>query len=307
MPKPNQITSRRVILTSILVNVSDIVLNLVVAVLTGSVVMLAQLLEGLSDLLSTSLLYFGLRVSRSQPSQRYPFGRGKEIYFWSLISAFVMATLSAGLSFYFGYHRFLNPEPIENIHLAFAVLLLGLASNGYAFSLSFRRILGRRNVRRIFAIFFQTHLVATKNTFVLDLMGTTAALLGLASLGLYQTTGELRFDGVGAMAIGVVLTFLAVTLIAGIRQFIVGRSTTPEIENKIKEIVLEESGVEEVLDLKTMLVGGDKILANLEVHVKGTLTVDEAEVLIDRIKNRLIKDVEIIQHVQVELETPDKP
>ena len=48
------------------------------------------------------------------------------------------------------------------------------------------------------------------------------------------------------------------------------------------------------------------MLVNLEVHVMGSLTVDEAEVLIDRIKERLVKEVETIQHVQIELETPDK-
>lgn len=303
MPK---ITAKRVVLTSILVNASDVVLNLAVAVLTGSVVMLAQMLEGVSDLISSSLLYLGLRSSEAQPSRRHPFGQGKEIYFWSLISAFVMATLAAGLSFYFGYQRLLNPEPIKNIYLTFLVLSLGLVLNGYSFSLSFRRILGKRNVRKIFALFFQTHLVSTKNAFVLDLMGTAAAVIGLISLGLYQTTGVLHFDAVGAMAIGMVLAFLAVSLIAGIKHFIIGRSAPYEIEEEIREIVLEEPEVEEVLDLKTMLVGGDRILVNLEVRVKGSLTVGEAEVLIDRIKERLIRDVETIQHVQVELETPDK-
>ena len=306
MPKPKKITAKKVILTSILVDASDVVLNTAVAILTGSVVMLAQLLEGVSDLLSSFLLYLGLRSSEIQPSRRHPFGQGKEIYFWSLISAFVMATLAAGLSFYFGYQRFLNPEPVKNIYLTFAVLSLGLVFNGYAFSLSFRRILGKRDIRKIFALFFQTHLVATKNAFVLDLMGTVAAIIGLISLGLYQTTGILHFDAMGAMAIGMVLAFLAVTLVAGIKNFIVGRSAPPGVEEEIRKIVLEEPEVEEVLDLKTMLVGGDNMLVNLEVHVRGSLTVDEAEVLIDRIKERLVKEVETIQHVQIELETPDK-
>ena len=53
----------------------------------------------------------------------------------------------------------------------------------------------------------------TKNTFVLDLMGMSAALLGLVALILYQLTGELRFDGVGAMGIGIVLALLSVDLL----------------------------------------------------------------------------------------------
>ena len=66
MPKLKKITAKRVVLTSILVDASDVVLNTAVAILTGSVVMLAQLLEGVSDLLSSFLLYLGLRSSEVQ-------------------------------------------------------------------------------------------------------------------------------------------------------------------------------------------------------------------------------------------------
>ncbi|MDP2734773.1 MAG: cation diffusion facilitator family transporter, partial [bacterium] len=245
--------------------------------------------------------------SRGGRSRRYPFGRGREIYFWSLLSAFVMFFLAAGFSFYQGYQRFLNPQPIENIHLAFISLSLGFLLNGYAFLLSLRRIVERRGVRRILALFFRTRLVETKNTLVLDLTGTVSALIGLVSMVIYQATGRIYFDALGAMVIGVVMAVLAFALISGIRDFIIGQAASPDTERKIRQAVLELRDVRSVLDLRTMIMGSDRILVNLEVHIRNGLTTDEIEILVDQIKDRVRKKIPAINHVQVELETPEKP
>lgn len=201
-----EISARRVVLTSFFVDALDIVLNLAVVVITGSVVMLAELFQGVADLLSSSFLLIGLRKSK------------KEILFWTLLSALTMLLLASTMSFYFGLRRFLNPEGIENILLAYAALLIAGSSNGYAFYISVKRLLEGRKVSRLAKVFASSPRIMTKNTFVLDLMGMSAAAVGFIALVLYQLTGETRFDGLGAMGIGVVLAFLSVQLILDIRQ-----------------------------------------------------------------------------------------
>ena len=58
-------------------------------------------------------------------------------------------------------------------------------------------------------------MVETKTTFTLDLMGTSASFLGMVALGIYAVTGDLRFDGLGAMAIGLTLGIFSFSLILG--------------------------------------------------------------------------------------------
>jgi divalent metal cation (Fe/Co/Zn/Cd) transporter len=147
--------------------------------------------------------------------------------------------------------------------------------------------------------------VTTKNALVLDLMGTTAAGSGLVSLLLYQSVGETRFDGVGAMVIGVTTAILALVLIIGVKGFLIGKRAAPQIEEKIKKAVLTVPQVNEILDLRTMQIGPDKLLVNIEVNLQDQLTTDELETLIDKIKKRVHEKVPSIQHVQVELETPE--
>jgi divalent metal cation (Fe/Co/Zn/Cd) transporter len=136
-------------------------------------------------------------------------------------------------------------------------------------------------------------------------MGTTAASCGLVSLLLYQLIGERRFDGLGAMVIGVTTAILAVVLIIGIKGLLVGERAAPQIEEKIKTATLSIPQVKEVLDLRTMQIGSDKLLVNIDVHMQEGLTTDELEALIDKIKERIREKVSSIRYVHVELETPE--
>lgn len=301
--KKQKITSKKVILTSFLVDVLDVILNLILALISGSVVMLTEVLEGFSDLVSSAFLMIGFYRSMQGEDKTHPFGYGTEIYFWSLLSALVMFGLTSTLAFYFGWNRFFNPQPIHSSGLALSVLIITTFTNLYAFLLSFLRLVKKRPLRHIFRIFFRSSLVETKTTFTLDLMGTASAILGSISLGVYFFTGDGRFDGLGAMIIGVTLAILAFFLIMGIRELLIGKSAAPETEAKIKKAALEIKEVDGILDIKTMHIGTEKLLVNLFVHMESGLGTRELERLIDKIEDRVRKEVPSAKYVQVELES----
>ena len=305
MGSGRKISEKRVLVTTFFVDLLDVAINLIVAIATGSVVMLAEFFQGLADLTAAAFLLVGHKRSRKRADKQHPFGYGKEVYFWTLISAVVMMTFTATASFYFGLMRFLEPEEISYIGLGYGTLAITLVTNVYAFSLSSRRLLKNRPFKKLPELFWNSGDVTVKNALVLDLMGTSAAFFGLVSLLLYQFAGEKRFDGIGAMVVGVTTAILAFVLILGLRGLLVGERAAPEIEKKINEAALSIREVKEVLDLRTMQIGPDRLLVNIEVHIKDGLKTDDLEVLIDRIKQRIQEKVSSIRYVQVELETPD--
>lgn len=304
--KEKKISAKKVIVASFLVDFLDIVLSVFVAVVTGSVIMLTEALEGVSDLTSSGLLLIGLKRSTQKADRSHPFGYGREIYFWTLLAALVMFGVTSTVSIYFGWQRIVNPHPVDNLYLAQIVLLIAFFSNGYAFFLSYKRLLKKRSMGQIVKIFYKSSLVETKTTFILDLMGTVAAFLGMVALVIYRVTGDVRFDGVGAVVIGFALAFLALLLVMGIRDLLVGRSASAETEAKIKKAALLIEEVNDVLDLKTLHVGSEKLLVNLEVHMKNNLDTDRIELLMDEIKEKIQQEVPSVKYIQVELETPDR-
>lgn len=305
-PKERKITAKTVIVVSFLVDILDIVLSIFVALVTGSIIMLTESLEGVSDLISSGMLLIGLKRSTQKADRTHPFGYGREIYFWTLLAALIMFGVTSTVSIYFGWQRIIHPHPVHNLFLAQIVLMIAFFSNGYAFFLSYKRLLKKRSMRQIVKIFYKSSLVETKTTFILDLMGTTASFLGMVALLIYRVTGDVRFDGIGAIVIGLALAFLAFLLVLGIRDLLVGRSASRGTEEKIRKAALEVEEVHDVLDLKTMHVGSEKLLVNLEVHMKNNLDTDKIETLMDKIKEKIQAKVPSVKYIQVELETPDK-
>lgn len=300
-----KITAKKAVTTSVVVSVSDVLINVVMAYVSGSVVMLSQALEGGADLLAAGLLLIGIKRSVRPSDKKHPFGHGRELYFWTFLSALATFTITAGLSFYFGFKRFLNPEPVENIGLAIFFLIFAFLTNGYSMSLSMKRLIGKRSLGDLWEVFTNSALIETKTTLIIDLMGTFASLLGLISLLFYQLTGNYRFDGIGAMAIGVTLAILTLFIIEGARDLLVGQSASTKVEKKIIKVTEKFPDVKKVLDLRTLHIGTDKLLVNIEVHLIDELNTDEIEKLIDNIESAIKKEVPTASNIQIELETPD--
>lgn len=294
----------RVVITSFLVDFLDVLSSFIVTILSGSVVMLAQVLEGLADLAASGFLLIGLIRSRRPSNRKHPFGYGLELYFWTMLAALVILGVTSTLSIYFGWRRLFNPTPITHLYLAFAILILTCFTNGYALSLSIKRLLNGRSILRVGEIFARSSKIETKTTFVLDLTGTLASVFGLLALVFYKKTGDLVFDGLGAIAIGGLLAVFGAVLVITVRELMIGQSASEEVEGRIRKATMIQPEVKNVLDLKTLHIGPEKLLVNAEVNLNSNLTTKEIEQIVDRIKEDIKKEVPQVKHIQVEIETP---
>jgi divalent metal cation (Fe/Co/Zn/Cd) transporter len=76
----NRISAKKTVTTSFFVDLADIIINVIVMLITGSVVMLAEALEGGSDLVASAALLIGLRISKQRANKKHPFGYGKPFF-----------------------------------------------------------------------------------------------------------------------------------------------------------------------------------------------------------------------------------
>lgn len=304
MEKEPLFSDERVVKTSVKVDVIDILLNGTVAFITGSVVMLAETLQGLSDLIVDSLTYIGLKRSKRLPTEKHPLGFGRELYIWSLFSVLVMFLVLTGSTLFFGFRRFIDPLPVSHIFLAYLVLIISFFTNSYSFSLALRRILQGRPFWKIKQAFSRSTFLETKITFTSDLLGTMAAVFGLIALVLFEKTGILWFDGLGAIIIGILMAIFSLWLFKNVKDFIIGVSAPEETKELIKKAALDIKGVKEILDLKAIVIGSNRLLVNLEIHVYPGIVTEEIEKIIDQVKANIKKKVPSAYHIQIELETP---
>jgi cation diffusion facilitator family transporter len=298
------VSTKRVLLTSFVVDALDTFINVVIAIFTGSAIMLAEAFQGFADLTSVTMLLIGFERSKKRSNKQHPFGYGKELYFWAILSVFMIIGLTATLSFYSGLQKWRNPSDINFVGIAYAALIVAVVTNSYAFWLSLRKLLKNNPVKKFVRVFLETSDVAPRTTLVLDAMGALAAAFGLISLIVYGITGDARFDGLGAMIIGVLLAVLALTLLFTTKSLVTGRSASKELEDDIKKAAQKIPEVKKVLELRTMMLGTNTLLINIKVHIRDNLSTDQVEEVIDDIKESIQRKIPGRTHINIEPESP---
>ncbi|MDZ7786094.1 MAG: cation diffusion facilitator family transporter [Candidatus Saccharibacteria bacterium] len=309
MAKPKNVSAEHAVGVSILVSVGDILLNIIVAVFTQSAVMLAQALQGAADLTTALLLLIGVKKSDRKADATHPFGFGREVFFWTLLASIFALVVTGGFAITQGVRQILDPQNVMFPLIALGMLSFGFVTNAYSMHVSLRRLgytLQNADTKATLRRIFHSSLVETKTTLLIDLMGTLSALVGFVSLFIFWLTGEVFFDGIGAVIVGGLIVAGAVLLIYNLRGFIVGISPRPEVINEIKRTTLSVKHVQDVLDLRAITVGSGKIFVVVEVHFADDLNTDEVETTTDRIKQKLKKRLPMITRVQIEAETPEK-
>lgn len=300
-----KISGDRAVAISSLVSFGDVALSFAVAIITGSSVMLAQGLQGLADSLTTVFLFIGLRRSKRKANRDYPFGYGRELFFWVLIASVFAFLFSGGVASYRAIQQILSGSELDDIYLALLALSFGFTTNGYSFLTSWRRLKQNAGDRSYIQYLRYSSLVETKMTLLVDFLGTLSALFGLFALTLFVITDNAVFDGVGALVIGILTAMGALIVILDLRDLIIGRSPDPETVKKIYDATQTVKGVQSVLDLRAVSVGSGRVMAIIEVHFSDGRSTDEIEQITDEIKDRVLRNVEQVTRVQVEAETPD--
>src|SRR5262245_61439279 len=90
-------TTRRVLLTSFIVDSFCLVINVIISTVTGSAVMIVEALEGFAGLSAVIMLWAANKRSNQRATKLHPFGYGREISYWSTVAAFVIV-LAVGVT-----------------------------------------------------------------------------------------------------------------------------------------------------------------------------------------------------------------
>jgi len=298
-------SSRRVLLVSFLVDVFDVVSNLVVALLTGSAVVFAEMAQGLADSAGSALLVIGERRSKRPSDADHPLGYAREAFFWALLSAVAMLMIGAGLSAWRGYQQLVNPSPLNTPLLAIAVVGLAVVTNGYAVSLSIRKLVAEHGSLR--AAFRNMDQPLVKSAFLRDAIGTFTSVVGLAALMIYQRLGLLVFDALGALVAAVMMVAGSIMLMTQARALITGQALPDHALSRMRAAVLNTPGVEAVNRLAAVYSGTSQVLVDADLDLAEDLDTVQIEALLDLLEARLRAVVHDVERVRVILNSPDKP
>ena len=294
--------STKVIIAALVGNTAIAVTKFTAAFMTGSSAMLSEGIHSLVDTGNQVLLLYGMKQARKPADEAFPFGHGKEVYFWSFVVAILIFAVGAGVSIYEGIIHLKHPVQIENPMVNYIVLACALLFEGAAwfFALKeFGKVKGRRGY--IEAV----HRGKDPSMFVV-LFEDSAAMLGLlvalAGIALAQYTGNPVFDGVASIIIGMILGGTAVWLAMETKSLLIGEGADREVVQSIRRIVESFDEVEKVNELLTMHMGPDFILVNISIRFRRGQLTREIEKVIQEIDTAIKQAHPLVKRIFVEAE-----
>ena len=294
--------SKFVIIAALIGNSLISVTKFVAASITGSSAMMSEGIHSLVDTGNQILLLYGMKRAAKPADDDFPFGYGKEIYFWSFIVAILIFALGGGISIYQGIQHVQHPEPIANALVNYIVLGLALVFEGAAWYFAFRefsRVKGRWG-------YLEAIQRAKDPSIFVVLFEDSAAMLGLlvafAGVWLSQATGILIFDGIASIIIGLILLGTSVWLAYETKGLLIGESANQPVIRGIRDTLRGKANINYVNEVLTMHMGPDFILANISVDFDDSITAKQVEADIAAIDRSIKQEYPQIKRVFIEAE-----
>lgn len=294
--------SKKVIYAALIGNGLIAISKFIGSAITGSSAMLSEGIHSVVDTGNQLLLLLGLKRAKKPADKDYPFGHGKEIYFWSFVVAIMIFAVGSGISIYEGIHGIMDPHPVTNPMINYIILGLAIVFELGAWYFAWKEF---RKVQHDRTFFSTVRGSKDPTTFVV-LFEDSAALLGLvvALIGIWlgQVTGIHMFDGIASVIIGIILGLTAAWLAYETKGLLIGESADPEIVQEIASITNDYPEIIVVNETLTMHMGPEYILVNVSVDFDNTMDAESIEKAIARLTKDIKNKYPRVKRLFVEAE-----
>ncbi|HET9679048.1 MAG TPA: cation diffusion facilitator family transporter [Gammaproteobacteria bacterium] len=295
--------SKKVIYAALIGNSLIAITKYIAAFFTGSSAMMSEGIHSTVDTGNQILLLYGLHRAKKPADAQFPFGHGKEVYFWSFIVAILIFAVGSGISLYEGIHSLLDPHPVDSAWISYTVLTLAMVFEGFAWYFAFVEFKRSKGS----ATYFEAVRRGKDPTLFVVLFEDSAAMLGLVAaligVALTQITGNVIFDSLASITIGLILGGTAIWLAYETKGLLIGESASRYVVNDIRKIINTMPEVEKVHEVLTMHMGPEFILANISIRFFGTNNVATS---IDRLEREIKQAHPAIKRLFIEAEDRNK-
>lgn len=236
--------------------------------LSGSVSLLASLVDSAIDMLASLINFFAIRYALQPADNEHRFGHGKAESLAGLgQSIFIMG--SAIFLLLQAVDRILHPQPLMKLDIAVAVMVVSIA-------LTLGLVWYQRRVLR------QTQSVAIKADslhYLSDLLTNASILVALilAVLGFPQA------DAIMAIGIGLYIFYIAIQIWMESVQHLLDRELPEDEQKKIQQLAMKHADVLGVHGLRTRQAGHQKII-QMHIELDGHLPLYRAHRICDQVE-----------------------
>lgn len=269
----------------LVVNLTLLILKGFVGVIAGSQALVADAMYSAKDVVSSVLVIVGLKVSNRPLDREHPYGHGKIEFILSMIISIVFLAVTAFL-FVHAVQVLMGDGEHKAPHLiALWVALISILVNVFMYFYT-----------RCVSIEINSPMVRTlsKHHYA-DATSSIAVAVGI--IGAHYLNMP-WIDTLVAVFETLHLMYLGSEVFRESYKGLMDSSAPDEVRDKIHTLVRRVDGVKEVDELRTRLVG-QEVCVDLLIQVDAEETVESADLISERIVERLTARIPHLGSVQV--------
>ncbi len=276
----------RVAILSVLVNFILAFGKIFVGFIARSSSVLADGIHSGMDVLASGISYFGIKMAKKPVDKKHPYGHYKFEVLAGIIITIILFFTGLGI-IYEAYRGLIEPKEVSVGTLSLGVML---------FSALVNEVMARIKI----------HYGKKENSISLLSDGVHSRADVFTSLavvvGLLLTKYWSYADSLLAILIGAYIIKESVALGKEATDSLLDVSAGEEVENKIREIARREKI--DLEELKTQKKGS-VITANLKIRLPKNLSVEEASKISEHLRKCLVKEIENLEYVAIQIESHD--
>lgn len=246
----------------------------VIGLLAGSIAVLADAFNNMTDAVSSIISLIGAKLSNRPPDDEHPFGHGRYEY----IAAFIVAFLVIQVGFSCAksaFGKILNPEALSFNMISVIILLMSVMVKIWLGL--FNRKLGTRINSSV--------MKATAADAMGDVLTTSATILSLLIFKIFN----LNIDGFIGLIVALVVMWAGVGIAKDTLKPLLGEAGDPKTVKEIKEMVESYDGIFGSHDMIIHNYGPTKSMATIHAEVSNTADIEKSHELIDKIEREVTK------------------
>jgi cation diffusion facilitator family transporter len=290
----------RAIMAALGANLGIAATKFVAAFFSGSASMLAEGVHSLADSINQLLLLVGGRRSRRAATAEHPFGYGRSRYVYAFIVAIILFSVGGVFSLYEGVDKIGHPHPLENVWLPALVLVIAIVLESFSLRTAVHEANPLRNGQSWVQFVRRAKAPELPVVLLEDLAALVGLVLALLGVSLSWLTGDVIWDGIGTVCIGVLLIAVAVILGMEMSSLLVGEGATRADLAKITAAIAAGPEVDSIIHAKTLYLGPDELLVAAKVAMAPTVPLAEVSQRIDAIEARVRAAVPVARVIYLE-------
>jgi cation diffusion facilitator family transporter len=276
----------KAIIAALLANAGIALAKFIGYLVTGSSSMLAEAVHSVADTSNQGLLLLGQKRARREATQEHPFGYGRDRYFYSFVVALLLFSLGSVFALYEGIHKLGSHELLTSPFVAVAILALAIVLESLSFLTAIRESRPLKGKGTWWQFIRQSKTPELPVVLLEDAGALLGLLLAFGGVGLTVLTGDIVWDAIGTLCIGVLLGVIAIILIKETKSLLIGEGSGPVEVRAIRQ-ALVGGGVDRVIHLRTQYLGPDELLIAAKIAIPATMSTAEIARIIDEAEARV--------------------